>query len=210
MNTRAKKNPNNTNKTKTKPSSTPARRLNPSAVASSAFLNNRLVEVAAFMENIAVKDGSEKDAFFKRLPGLVPSIPGPVATRKLLPQLSRALEFGGAPASALGSLLLIGKALPADEFERRVVPTLSKLFASTDRALRRQLLEAVEGYAPALSAAVVEDQIYPPLQAGFSDDNAYIRELTLKAALVLAPKMKQATLTQNLLKHLSRLQVCVC
>jgi SCY1-like protein 1 len=54
---------------------------------------------------------------------------------------------------------------------------------------------------------VIEGQIYPPLSAGFTDENAYIRELTLKSILVLAPKMRQATLTQNLLKHLSRLQV---
>jgi hypothetical protein len=56
---------------------------------------------------------------------------------------------------------------------------------------------------------VIEAQIYPPLSAGFSDENAYIRELTLKSLLTLAPKMKQATLTSNLLKHLSRLQVGV-
>jgi hypothetical protein len=54
---------------------------------------------------------------------------------------------------------------------------------------------------------VVEAQIYPPLSSGFTDENAYIRELTLKSILTLAPKMKQSTLTQNLLKHLSRLQV---
>lgn len=54
---------------------------------------------------------------------------------------------------------------------------------------------------------VIENQIYPPLSSGFSDENAYIRELTLKSILTLAPKMKQSTLTSNLLKHLSRLQV---
>lgn len=34
-------------------SSTPARRLNPAQVAESKFLNNRLVKVVAFMENIS-------------------------------------------------------------------------------------------------------------------------------------------------------------
>lgn len=57
--------------------------------------------------------------------------------------------------------------------------------------------------------AVIEEQIYPNLSSGFSDENAYIRELTLKSMLTLAPKLKQSTLTQNLLKHLSRLQVCI-
>lgn len=41
-------------------SSAPARRLNPSKVAESKFLNNKLVDVVAFMENISVKDSLEK------------------------------------------------------------------------------------------------------------------------------------------------------
>jgi len=98
-----------------------------------------------------VKDSAEKDAFFKRLPALLPAIPGPVAVRKLLPLLSNALEFGGAPASAVGSLLQIGRPLPPEEFLRRVVPCLTKLFASSDRNLRRNLLEAVDVWGPHLS-----------------------------------------------------------
>ncbi len=47
-------------------SSAPARRLNPSKVAQSRFLNNRLVEVVAFMENIAVKDSIEKASWVSR------------------------------------------------------------------------------------------------------------------------------------------------
>jgi hypothetical protein len=191
-------------------SSNPARRLNPAQVAESKFLNNRLVKVVAFMENIsggrpgrapprrrllrrgggavpawppalqkpprsptrqpnapvrllhpspslpppapagmrAVKDGAEKDAFFKRLPSLLPAIPAAVAARKILPLLANALEFGGAPASAVGSLLQIGRPLPGEEFQRRVVPGLARLFASPDRALRRNLLEAVDVWGP--------------------------------------------------------------
>lgn len=58
---------------------------------------------------LAVKDSSEKDTFFKKLPATIPAIPEPVAVRKILPLLSRALEYGGAPASAVGSLMLIGR-----------------------------------------------------------------------------------------------------
>ncbi len=59
------------------------------------------------MENLAVKDSSEKDLFFKRLPQSLPGLPLPVAQYKLLPLLSQALEFGGAPAVALGSILQV-------------------------------------------------------------------------------------------------------
>lgn len=188
-------------------SSQVGRRLNPAKVAESKFLNNRLVEVVAFMENIALKDGSEKDIFFKKLPAMIPAIPEPVAVRKILPQLSNALEYGGAPATAVSSLLMIGRMLEGDEFVRRVVPSLSRLFASSDRNLRRNLLEAIDSFGPHLTQDVIENQIYPPLSNGFSDEIPYIRELTLKSLLTLAPKMKQSTLTSNLLKHLSRLQV---
>lgn len=46
------------------------------------------------------------------------------------------------------------------------------------------------------------------MQTGFSDQNAYIRELTLKSMLSLAPKLSHKTLTNSVLKHLSKLQVC--
>jgi hypothetical protein len=78
-------------------------------VAECKFLNNKLVEVVAFMENIALKDSGEKDLFFKKLPAMIPAIPEPVAIRKILPQLSNALEYGGAPATAVSSLLMIGR-----------------------------------------------------------------------------------------------------
>ena len=52
-----------------------------------------------------MQDGQERDAFFKRLPAQLPTIPVPVAQRKLLPMISQALEFGGAPAVALGESL---------------------------------------------------------------------------------------------------------
>lgn len=73
------------------------------------LLRNRTHARARAAPLAAVKDSAEKDAFFKRLPANVPAIPQPVAVRKLLPLLSRALEFGGAPASAVSSLLLIGR-----------------------------------------------------------------------------------------------------
>lgn len=65
---------------------------------------------------------------------------------QLLPMLASALEFGGAPSLALGALLQIGKSLDAESFAAQVVPVLSKLFASTDRTIRRSLLESIDTY----------------------------------------------------------------
>lgn len=55
--------------------------------------------------------------------------------------------------------------------------------------------------------AVVEEQIYPNVTTGFTDSNAYLRELTLKSMLTLAPKLSQRTLSNSLLKFLAKLQV---
>ncbi|KAL6763611.1 armadillo-type protein [Haematococcus lacustris] len=188
-------------------SSAPTRRLNPAKVAECKFLNNRLVEVVAFMENISVKDSMDKESFFKKLGAALPSIPPAVAVQKILPLLAHALEFGGAPPHAVAPLLLIGNTLESEEFNRRVVPTLSKLFASPDRSLRRSLLESIDSYASHLTTPVLEEQIYVHMQSGFTDGNAYIRELTLKSMLSLAPKLTNKTLVNNVLKHLSKLQV---
>lgn len=42
-----------------------------------------------------------------------------------------------------------------DEFIKRVVPTLSRLFASSDRGLRRNLLEAVDTFGPHLTQVCI-------------------------------------------------------
>jgi hypothetical protein len=75
-----------------------------------------------------------------------------------------------------------------------------------DRALRRVLLESLDQYAGLLPVPVLEDQVFPAMANGFTDANAYIRELTLKAMLPLAPRLSAKTLTQGVLKHLSKLQ----
>ncbi len=82
--------------------------------------NTKQVETVAFLENLAVKDVVEKETFFKRLPGVVPSLPQPVNERKVLPLLSSALEFGGAPPMALSTLLKIGTSLPEEEYTKKV------------------------------------------------------------------------------------------
>lgn len=184
-----------------------AKRQNPSRVAKSKFLNNQLVDAVNFLENLAVKESTEKDSFFRKLPSILPALPAPVAEQKLLPMLASALEFGGAPAAALSCILQIGRGMTEADFAERVIPCISGLFTSNDRAIRRGLLENIEKFAVHMDQKLVEEQVFPNLQSGFTDNNAYIRELTLKSMRSLAPKMTQKTLNQSLLKFLAKLQV---
>lgn len=47
---------------------------------------------------------------------------------------------------ALAAMLQIGKTLDNEAFQKRVIPAVSKLFSSTDRSMRRSLLENIEVY----------------------------------------------------------------
>ncbi|KAM7277384.1 hypothetical protein ACFE04_019250 [Oxalis oulophora] len=202
-------------------SSQPSRRLNSSKlIENSEYFQNKLVDTIHFMEVLTLKDSVEKDTFFRKLPNLAEQLPRPIVLKKLLPLLASALEFGSAAAPALTALLKMGSWLPPEDFSVKVVPTVVKLFASNDRAIRVGLLQHIEQYGESLSAQVVDEQVYPHVASGFSDTSAFLRELTLKSMLVLAPKsslisfpcelvlqLSQRTMSTSLLKYLSKLQV---
>ncbi|KAG8078314.1 hypothetical protein GUJ93_ZPchr0007g3059 [Zizania palustris] len=189
-------------------SSTPSRRLNPSKlIDNSEFFQNKLVETIQFMEVLNLKDSVEKDSFFRKLPNIVEQLPCEIVLKKLLPVLASALEFGSAAAPALVVLLKMGSWLPADQFSVKILPTIVKLFDSNDRAIRVSLLQHIDQFGESLAAQTVDEQVFPHVATGFSDTSAFLRELTLKSMLVLAPKLSQRTISGSLLKYLSKLQV---
>ncbi|KAL7184138.1 hypothetical protein ACSBR2_026317 [Camellia fascicularis] len=189
-------------------SSTPARRLNSSKlIENSEYFQNKLVDTIHFMEILNLKDSVEKDTFFRKLPNLAEQLPCQIVLKKLLPLLASALEFGSATAPALTAVLKMGSWLSPEEFSIKVLPTIVKLFTSNDRSIRVGLLQHIDQYGESLSAQIVDEQVYPHVATGFSDTSAFLREMTLKSMLVLAPKLSQRTLSGSLLKYLSKLQV---
>ncbi|GKA38565.1 probable inactive serine/threonine-protein kinase scy1 [Tanacetum coccineum] len=205
-------------------SSMPSRRLNSSKLAENCeYFQNKLVDTIHFMEILNLKDSVEKDTFFRKLPTLAEQLPREIVLKKFLPLLASALEFGSATAPALTAFLKMGAWLSPEEFNKKVLPTIVKLFASNDRAIRVGLLQHIDQYGESFSAQVVDEQVrinmlavysaanklivYPHIATGFSDTSAFLRELTLKSMLVLAPKLSQRTLSGSLLKYLSKLQV---
>ncbi|KAH7282409.1 hypothetical protein KP509_35G029600 [Ceratopteris richardii] len=188
--------------------STPSRRMNPSKlINNSEFFQNKLVETIQFLDILNLKDSVEKDAFFRKLVSLAEQLPRQIVLAKVLPMLAAALEFGSASASALNPLLKLGSWLSVDDFNVKVLPTLTKLFASNDRGIRVGLLQHIDQFGSSLSSQVVDEQVFPHLANGFSDTSAFLRELTLKAMLILVPKLSQRTISGSLLKYLSKLQV---
>ncbi|XP_038720856.1 probable inactive serine/threonine-protein kinase scy1 isoform X2 [Tripterygium wilfordii] len=189
-------------------SSMPSRRLNSSKlVENSEYFQNKLVGTIHFMEILTLKDSVEKDTFFRKLPNLAEQLPRQIVLKKLVPLLASALEFASAAAPALTALLKMGSWLSAEEFNVKILPTIVKLFSSNDRAIRVSLLQHIDQFGESLSAQVVDEQVYSHVATGFSDTSAFLRELTLKSMLVLAPKLSQRTMSGSLLKYLSKLQV---
>ncbi|XP_009798481.1 uncharacterized protein [Nicotiana sylvestris] len=189
-------------------SSMPARRLNSSKLLENGeYFQNKLLETIQFMEILNLKDSVEKDTFFRKLPNLAEQLPREIVLKKLLPLLASALEFGSAAAPALTALLKMGSWLSNEEFTIKVLPTIVKLFAANDRAIRVSLLQHIDQYGESLSSQIVDEQVYAHVATGFSDTSSFLRELTLKSMLVLAPKLSHRTISGSLLKYLSKLQV---
>ena len=69
------------------------------------------------------------------------------------------------------------------------------------------LLEHLQKYVHAMDEKMTDEIIYEKISTGFTDQDPFVRELTLRTVLLLAPKLTQRTLGSSLLKHLSKLQV---
>jgi SCY1-like protein 1 len=132
--------------------------------------------------------------------------PGQLCQFKILPQLLNAYEFGNAGSSVLAPLFKLGKLLDENDYQKKIIPIVVKLFSSTDRATRMRLLQQLDLFIEHLSAAIVNDQIFPHICMGFNDTNPAIRESTIRSMVQLAPKLNYNNLNVELMKHFAKLQ----
>ncbi|XP_020779060.2 N-terminal kinase-like protein [Boleophthalmus pectinirostris] len=174
--------------------------------APGGFLSNSFVESNLFLEEIQIKEPSEKQQFFQDLSENLDSFPEDFCKHKVLPQLLTAFEFGNAGAVVLTPLFKVGKFLSAEEYQQKIIPVIVKMFSSTDRAMRIRLLQQMEQFIQYLNEAAVNNQIFPHVVHGFTDTNPAIREQTVKSMLLLAPKLNETNLNQELMRHFARLQ----
>ncbi|RWS24757.1 N-terminal kinase-like protein [Leptotrombidium deliense] len=175
--------------------------------APNKYLKNNFIDAMLFLEEIQIKEQTEKNRFLNHLNEQLDTFPRDICKNKILPQLVTAFEFSNAGSAILGPLFTIGKLLDEDEYQKKIVPCLIKLFACKDRATRAKLLQQIELFIGYLQPAVVNDQVYPHVAQGFLDSNPTIREQTVKCMLHIAPKLNYSNLNEDMLKHFARLQV---
>jgi len=166
-----------------------------------------LVGALLFLEELALKEPKDKSRFFSSLPSLLPRFPTAIAKYRLLPALLNALEYGAAGGGGtvvLGPILEIGGRLSPEEYSSQITPVVIKLFASLDRATRLQLLTLLPAFLDKCPDDVVNSHIITSCASGFNDTSYPLREATVKAALVLAPRANPASMRNLIIPNLKK------
>lgn len=176
------------------------------ATKQGAYFDDDFVNATIFLDEIALKSDTEKNAFVNSIGGFMDRFPLEFCKFKILPELLKALEFSGLGPSALKAALDIGARLDSVEFGQIIKPVALKLFASSDRAIRMALCENISSYVEHLTTDDIKNSVYDHLVTGFQDSNPRVREQTLKAITVIAPKLNSKTLNNSLLRFLAKLQ----
>ncbi|KAL0581808.1 Nuclear aminoacylation-dependent tRNA export pathway component [Marasmius crinis-equi] len=162
------------------------------------FSNNPLVKVCVGLDNFALGSEGEKSSLLRMLNDSLSSFPSELTIYRVLPSIVSAIEYGGASAATIVPLVVkIGKDVPQEEYSNVILTPIVKLFASPDRGIRMALLDNLPEYA---------DKLDKKTQTGFSDTVAVIREATVKAIPLLASKLSDRTLNNDLLRFLAKMQ----
>lgn len=98
--------------------------------------------------------------------------------------------FLGGP-KVFSVVLKIGEKLSDEEWESTITPCIVRLFSVPDRATRVFLLDNLPKMIDHLSNKIVNDKIFPEMLTGFSDVAPIVREQSVKAVLIVVPKVQR-------------------
>ncbi|KAK5133973.1 hypothetical protein LTR08_007093 [Meristemomyces frigidus] len=173
---------------------------------SGGFFDTPLIQLSEGIENLGLKNEAEKDAFLSELGAVADSddFPEDFFKVKILPELLKSIEFGGGGPKSFALVMRIATKLSEDEYDRRITPVVIRLFSSPDRALRVCLLDNLPHMIDHLSQKIVTDKIFPQMVTGFGDLAPVVREQTVKAVLVVVPKLSDRVINGELLRHLAK------
>ncbi|GAA5974494.1 hypothetical protein JCM21900_006691 [Sporobolomyces salmonicolor] len=182
------------------------------------FPSNRLVKLSAALEGFSLASENERAALIRTLRAIstgssnakTEPLPEGFLKYKVLPSLVHTLEFGGQGGPQLLPVVLsLAEGMAEKEYQNHVVQPVIRMFATPDRAMRMALLEGLEKFADKLSGKDVVEKVWPHLLTGFGDVVPVIREATVKSVLLIAPKLNDRILNNDLLRYLSKTQTDV-
>ncbi|KNE89963.1 SCY1 protein kinase [Puccinia striiformis f. sp. tritici PST-78] len=176
-------------------------------VAGAFFRENRLIKVCNGLEGFSLASQGERASLVKSIKDSAESLPPEFLKFRVLPSLVQSFDHGADGPTLLPLAISISSSLSQAEFSTIVLQSLVKIFASPDRAIRLSLLELLPQYVDHLDRSVVVEKIWPNVLTGFTDTVPIIREATVKSVLLLAPKLSERILNNDLLRHLAKTQI---
>ncbi|KAK9246123.1 armadillo-type protein [Lipomyces tetrasporus] len=176
------------------------------ATPGGGFFRTDMIALSESIDNLSVQSDYEREVSLKELQRVRDKFPPSYLRLKVLPELVKCFEFGGGGPKILAVMLDISQHMSPDECQIAVVPTIIKMFSSTDRAIRIALLESLPKFIESLSSKVVNEKVFPDMLTGFTDIAPAVREQTVKAVLVVISKLNDRNINNDLLRHLAKTQ----
>ena len=172
------------------------------------------------LEELSIQPAEQKVAFWQNLVGKLETglVPKAVAVYKLLPIMKSSIEiicqteslrsqslYRREVLAILQPLFYVAENFLEDSFAAELTTVIGLLFAVADRGVRGALLQKAVLFSNNMDKNSLNSAVFEPMCSGFSDSSAALRELTLKATLVLVPHLTQPNL-EKLSRYLVRLQ----
>ena len=170
------------------------------------YFDNHFISANLFLNELSIKQSAEKQHFFSQIGNQLSEFPDEFCKYKILPGLVMTFDFGDAGINILPTLFRLGKMLSGEEYKKSIIPCVLKLFSSTDRAIRIQLLSQLDNFIEYIDNGVIDQQIFQSVATGFTDTVPGMREQTVKSMLLIAPKLSESTIDNILLKYLAKAQ----
>lgn len=192
-------------------SSQDARQRPPIAFLSSAqayFAQSPVIELDGGIDEIHGVTPERREHLLSRVLDCASALPHAFLSHKVAPALQSLLTQSPATPgiTAIRLFLVCAKIMDEGQFEQVATPTICTLFQKPDRGIRMALLDLLPEVADRLPAKAVQDKIYSCFVSGFTDAVPALRDATLKASILLAPRLTPRQLNTELLRFYARLQ----
>ena len=198
----------------------PAGRVTAREFQQSPYFDNILVSTLRFLESLPAKTPSEKSAFMRGLPKVLPQFPRGVLEKKILPGLVEELRDGSMLALVLPNIFLIVENASARLFSEKVLPRLKEVFvghvpsttehktaaakiAERERETGREggltvLLSNLNIIKDKTTAKEFKEDILPVHHAALESPTNALQDLALRSIPTILPKLDFPTLKNEL------------
>jgi len=198
----------------------PAGRVTAREFQQSPYFDNILVSTLRFLESLPAKTPSEKSAFMRGLPKVLPQFPRGVLEKKILPGLVEELRDGSMLALVLPNIFLIVESASARLFSEKVLPKLKEVFvghipsttehktaaakiAERERETGREggltvLLSNLNIIKDKTTAKEFKEDILPVHHAALESPTNALQDLALRSIPTILPKLDFPTLKNDL------------